>query len=132
MPKRVECKRGLLLILSGAASLHAAEAAAQTVVESVSFGTGNELLAVCMSNSISDQRGCMGFITGYIQGVVAGSLEAKAKLPFCIPEKVTVGQARDILVKALQDRPQVRHVRSDVLMMIAFRKTFPCPAPNSN
>ena len=91
-----------------------------------SFNTGNEIYATCTSTAQDDFYACYGYITGFLGGADAAMLAGGGKLTICLPPKVTNGQLHDVLVKWLQDHPDLRHLDGAVLTMTAFHTAFPC------
>ena len=84
------------------------------------FYTGNELWTKLTSTSDTyvDQSIALGFIGG-----VADSFNG---MLFCIPGRVTVGQARDITIQHLSANPQTRHKSAYVLVSQALMAAWPC------
>jgi hypothetical protein len=76
-----------------------------------------------------------GFCLGYLKGVAEMSrLREKVPQlpPVCVPEAVTVGQVRNIVVRYLEEHPEEWHYSSIVLVTNALDEAFPCeahPAP---
>jgi hypothetical protein len=104
--------------------------------------TGNELLARC-KGQLSDRRlannenWCEGFLlgfsNGYIVGLIDGAPDAfqkdgNADRSLCIPENVTIGQARDVIVRFLEQNPAMRHGTAAYLSFTALSQAFPCPS----
>lgn len=93
------------------------------------FGTdtGNELLVTCESTSTASNAYCIGFIKGVL--VTERGLARLPNAPFtapCIPEGVTMGQLKDIVVAYLKERPQERHWQGWSLVHNAANNAFPC------
>ncbi len=85
-----------------------------------SWVNGNELKKYCSSNSY--ERGiCLGF-TSAVANIVAN-----AGWRACIPDGVTRGQLRDIMVKFLDDHPEALHLEAASLAARAYEEAFPCP-----
>ena len=114
-PKTVAIAAALavLVLVSAAASALAAG----------SWVNGNELKKYCSSNSY--ERGiCLGF-TSAVANIVAN--EPVAGWRACIPDGVTRGQLRDIMVKFLDDHPEELHLEAASLAARAYKEAFPCP-----
>lgn len=90
--------------------------------------TGNELLATCSSNEPSHFWTCTGYIGGFFAGMAAGTFESKGQPQICVADTVTYGQLRAVLVKGLEEFPQVRHLPANALTFLIYRRAFPCPA----
>jgi hypothetical protein len=105
--------------------------------------TGNELLAQCRSPEIAQARFCLGFVAGYASGYNTGVMEGiylsnprttlgeltpklHALRPYCMPEEVTAGQMRDIVVKWLEENPKERHKEVWILIPMAVTSAYPC------
>jgi len=62
---------------------------------------------------------------GYVTGVV----DALGGSSFCLPDKITVGQIKDIASNWLRDHPDKRHYQAELLVRDAFAEKFPCIRP---
>ena len=82
------------------------------------YVNGNRLYERMTSSNTSQTMWALGYVTG-----VADSFDGEF---FCLPNTVTVGQMSDIVQKSLVARPQERHLRADVLIMLALVDVFPC------
>jgi Rap1a immunity proteins len=117
-------KRLITIALTAAIALAAvpAQAAAQ---QRARAHTGNELLEECKSKGASGLF-CLGFVRGLAEGLTLWRSFAPESAITCIPEGVTTGQLKDIVVKWLADNPKDRHLGADALVARAFRVTWPC------
>jgi hypothetical protein len=62
----------------------------------------------------------------YLAGLNAmHDLKGGAKF-YCVPENVTLNQAKAVALKYLNDNPQERHLAFEVLAVKAFQSAFPC------
>lgn len=89
------------------------------------FQTGNDLLRWCTNTDNFSEGECGGYIIG-----VADAQEffrAANKSASCVPADVEAGQLRDVVVKYLQDNPNVRNLGASVLVMAAIVNAWPCP-----
>ena len=84
----------------------------------LSFETGNQLYTDCQTKP---PNYCMGYIMGVIDSLIVFDY-------FCLPERATQGQLRDVVVKYLDEHPAERHQRGDGLVLTAIKMAFPCPA----
>jgi hypothetical protein len=109
-----------------------------------SFKSGNELFANCQAPDIGNIRmpdyESDGICIGYIMGVadsISGREIYTAKVEgapggiavqsrACFRESVTVGQIRDVVIKWMQNHPQLRDVSADTLVGLALSQAFPC------
>jgi hypothetical protein len=92
------------------------------------FMDGNKLLAFCQ-----EQPGGFGdgICAGYAAGVADGLVASQALPPggICMSNAATVRQARDLILKHIQDNPQTRHGSAGFMGAVALATAFPCPAP---
>ena len=78
--------------------------------------TGNELLSQCTTSTASqfywqDRAGCAAFIEGFVEGATSFQEmwpQSQRKM-ICVPQGVTTGQIRDVVVKWLAQHPEFRH-----------------------
>jgi hypothetical protein len=49
------------------------------------------------------------------------------RLPFCMPDEATYGQAYDVVIKFLEANPSTRHYSGLSIIRIALWKSWPCP-----
>jgi hypothetical protein len=87
--------------------------------------TGNKLFTECQK---PQPDYCFGFITGIVEAnslVLMTNRGTSIKL-FCAPEGVNVMQTKDIVLQALQDWPQIRHLPASVLVWRALAEVWPC------
>lgn len=70
-------------------------------------------------------------------GVCMGNIEAirftldtidslQTTLGTCIPNEVTNGQIRRVIVKFLKENPEMLHEHGTFLILLALQKAFPC------
>lgn len=85
--------------------------------------TGNALL-----RTICDRQGestCLAYIRGVAEGLKVSEGSGAARL-FCLPVGGDYGQARDVVVKYLNDHPEQRHYPAAYLVSFALTQAFPC------
>ena len=92
------------------------------------FTSGNELWNACGADEQKEPVKAI-FCTSYIIG--AGEtfqvLQAANRLSYyCIPDKVTNGQAVDVVKLYLRDHPETRKYHAPTLVMLALKEKFPC------
>jgi endonuclease YncB( thermonuclease family) len=85
------------------------------------FYTGNELLDMCAATGdttrdFQHRARCQAYITGVYDG---GS-------GFCSPDRITQGQVRDMIVRALQTQPHRRHLPASELIIDKLKRVWPC------
>jgi hypothetical protein len=90
------------------------------------YETGNAWLHYCSGQINSYEFGvCLGAVAGLGYYEAGLDLLGMQKL-YCTPPKVTSGQKIAILKKFLQNNPELLHEHISLLMIKAFRDTFPC------
>ena len=97
---------------------------------------GNELLEECQQyiKAIDGEKSFDGLKAGICGGFVAGvrntvsffNENLKKDERHCIPANVTNGQLVRVVVKSLQDKPQMLHMERTGLVWIAIRNAYPC------
>jgi len=63
-----------------------------------------------------------GFYTGYVSGVY----DSYAGVLFCPTGSVSLGQVCDIVLKYLQDHPEVRNKPANEIVVDALKEVWPC------
>jgi hypothetical protein len=81
--------------------------------------TGNDLLSDCNHTNADYDA---GFCIGYIVGILDQLFEAKM---FCPPVGVNTGQTKDMVIKFLKDKPELRHLPA-VYLVNEATKNFSC------
>ncbi|WP_079501617.1 Rap1a/Tai family immunity protein [Paraburkholderia hospita] len=79
---------------------------------------------------------CLGYVHGLADGIDATTIvlnnsfagKPNERLMYCIPHRVTTGQARDVFVHYLQAHPGSRHQPASGLFINAMQEAFPCPS----
>lgn len=95
-------------------------------VTAAAFTTGNELLRDCEpTNALSLH--CLGYINGFRLGFgfVMNRWQIEPK-EMCIPDGVTNGQIRDVVLQYIRENPQTSHESSQFLILWSLSKAFPC------
>jgi hypothetical protein len=97
--------------------------------------SGNDLLDRCASAPettepvrILNDNICFSYIQGAIDAARTQAALDAAKQPFCIPDGVTLGQLRDMVVQELRADPSERHLGADLFVLTPMVKSFPCAA----
>lgn len=120
---------------------HATRAIAAAALTLIGFGahaeTGNEFATWCKAQQGGFERGmCLGYLDGVIDTHTSFIIAGSGALGFiCIPDKVTKGQARDVVLKYMRDNPEQTHLSASTLVIAALREAFPCnpsPAPSAS
>lgn len=89
-------------------------------IANAQFWTGNEFLRRATSGDTVDRIWSMGY--------VAGAIDLGNRGLFCVPQQVTVGQATDMVVRAIQQAPSTRHFAAADLLAVILQNEWPCPA----
>jgi hypothetical protein len=100
--------------------------------------TGNELLGVCNDGNTNNIKFglCLGFIKGVSEGFMIGERvfnpqPNQQRIPYCIPDSVTDGQIRDIVIVYLRQNPEWRHEGAVGAIVSSLRNAFPCRSGTS-
>jgi len=113
--------RAVLLVAALALVLVSAGASAQTAP---GWANGNDMKAYCHSNSRYWQGACEGFAMA-VATIVSRTPVSSYRA--CIPVGVTGRQLGDIMVKHLDDHPELLHYTATSIAAEAFAIAFPCP-----
>jgi hypothetical protein len=123
--RRVEIGSALRIISAAAVPLMiAAQAfAAQGRGGQPGFFNGNFLYEACITDPRADPTGlslCQGYAAAIadfadFMGIV------------CAPQGADVRQITDIIIRALKEKPEVRHMPALLLSLAALQKSYPCP-----
>lgn len=90
------------------------------------FFTGSKLLEWCESDSPDEQGACFGYVAGLSD--ITDTYEGSGLIDtlYCYPEGVTLTQLQKLVVKSLNERPEVLHQGASGLAAVAFMQAFPC------
>jgi hypothetical protein len=86
------------------------------------FWSGNKLLAEMQGDAPSRM-----LALGYVMGVH----DAHEHVNHCSPSTVNAGQVRDVVLRFLEQAPEVRHRTADVIIREILRATWPCAGGTS-
>jgi len=102
--------------------------------------TGNEIQEGCqigLNYTVNSARlissvdaGKAGFCLGFTQAILSlgggggGGLAGPNR--FCLPDEATMGQAIHVLLKYLNEHPQLTHEDAMTLALRAFKAAWPC------
>jgi hypothetical protein len=94
------------------------------------FVDGNKLYEMCTEKEsgpthYQDHAWCVGYVLGTYDTMKASGLAAN--LAICVPDEVNAGQLHDVIVKALEEHPEIRHYSGSMLVGAALRASFKCP-----
>jgi hypothetical protein len=96
-----------------------------------SYTTGNDLQEQCRVNDISSIREAFdgGFCSGFIEGYAQLAMMARSTPKMlCLPQQVTRGQVKRVIVKYFDEHPEKLHLPAAQLVYDATNKAFPCSA----
>jgi hypothetical protein len=91
-----------------------------------SFVLGNKLYGWCVDDGETAQAACVQYIVG-VADTEAQHEMFKASPWACMPDNLTDGQLRDLVIKYLRDNPAIRHNSAANLVIFALKGAFPCP-----
>jgi hypothetical protein len=89
------------------------------------FVNGNDLYAYCTASDPSKRGICLGYIEGMADSISMMQSVSSGAAVVCIPA-VVAGQARDVVVKYLQENPAHRDEAGATLVMEALHDAWPC------
>lgn len=84
--------------------------------------TGNDLKKVCDS----DQMGCIMYVMGSADSWTVAHYWYKLQ-PACYPNGAIIAQRKAILIKFLNDHPEMLHQPAGAIYVTAMSQAFPCP-----
>ncbi len=88
---------------------------------------GNELYDWCTSSSGNAKSSlCLGFIMGVLDTITTMQASKQAHQQVCVPRGVTAGQARDVLLAYLNQKPQERHLAAASIVWVSMFQAWPC------
>jgi Rap1a immunity proteins len=134
--------RSLLLFLLCSISLCLHATTNEETQPAQHLQTGNGFVRDCAD--IDAQRGeitdrslaniavCTGYMMGLHDGIsvmvaVANQSNKTAiKVPFCLPDSVTLGQEVRVVLKYVRANPEKAHMDTSVLAIKALEEAFPC------
>jgi Rap1a immunity proteins len=102
------------------------------------FATGNDLLDQCGADSETPNLACAAYVRGAIDmiGSLQGSIASDDKKTFwkarsiCLPNEVTTGQVKDVVVKYMRANPETRADNAAWIIIRALIQAWGCPPAN--
>ena len=94
--------------------------------DSLNFITGSKLLSHCESDSLSDQRQCIGYLAGVSDITNAYAGMEMIHPMHCLPDGANLGQLQKVAIKGLNEMPEKLHEGAAGLALIVLIKAFPC------
>ena len=95
-------------------------------VSNAGFYSGSRLLEECENASLADVYGCTGYIAGIADTTDAYVGWGEINEKFCIPERVTLGQLKKVVIKGLNEVPEELHLQAASTVTNIFYEAFPC------
>jgi len=99
---------------------------AQASDRGVYFYTGNQLYQACTSGNQAEKGVRYGYAVAVVDRFALDNSGAGECVRASIPEGVTQGQIKDIVIKYLNDNPEKRNWMASVLVVNAIIAAFPC------
>ena len=93
---------------------------------------GNDLLKWCQDVNSDNPATKYGFSSGYCIGTMStvntlvNYINSGLSVEMCPPPEITNGQMARIVVKYLQQNPEVLHLEATSLTVSALRTAYPC------
>jgi hypothetical protein len=93
---------------------------------------GNDLLKWCQGVDSDNAKVQSGFGAGYCIGTMStvntlvNYINSGLSLEMCPPPEITNGQMAKIVIKYLQQNPEVLHLEATALTVSALRTAYPC------
>jgi hypothetical protein len=91
------------------------------------YYTGSNLVSYCESELIQDQNSCRRYLSGISDAQDSFyRLEFLADRAFCIPDRITNEQLREVFIKYADEHPQDLELVASGMAINAFRMAYPC------
>ena len=91
------------------------------------YYTGSNLVSYCESELIHDQNSCRRYLSGISDAQDSFyRLEFLADRAFCIPDRITNEQLREVFIKYADEHPQDLELVASGMAINAFRMAYPC------
>ncbi|MCF8532423.1 MAG: hypothetical protein K9G48_05435 [Reyranella sp.] len=88
---------------------------------------GNEMHDWCTSSSGNAKASlCLGFIMGVLDTITTLQATNQAARQVCVSRGVTPGQAKDVFLSYLNQKPQERHLAAASIVWVAMHEAWPC------
>ncbi len=90
------------------------------------FETGRDLYQKCKAAGTASQVFCFGFIIGIADVMEDNSLDGRSA---CIPKDATIQQVAEVVIRFLEDNPDIRDFTGESLTVQALSERYPCTRP---
>ena len=89
------------------------------------FENGNSVLAKCVGDS-GMKSACYSYISGVVDAhfIWVNWYEMSEKM--CVPSQVTNEHLRRVVLKYLEERPEILHLVAAGFVLVALAEAFPC------
>ena len=92
---------------------------------------GGDLIAACNTKPSAKAHDlCLGYLHGYMDGVLIEKFEQERGTPICIPPTTTNDQLRDAVITFGKSHSETLYFETQGFVAAALLQTFPCK--NSN
>jgi hypothetical protein len=92
------------------------------------FETGRDLYQKCHATGTASQVFCFGFIIGIADVMEDNPLDGRSA---CIPKDATIQQIADVVIRFLDDNPDIRDFTGESLAVQALSEKYPCAHPKT-
>jgi len=99
----------------------------QAQMQVPNLAEGNGYLEACTTSEPVSRAVCTQYTLGMEGMLLALQVGGFTKRLECVPDETTDRQRKDIFLKFLQDTPEVRHLPTPRLYLLAMQRAFPCP-----
>ena len=91
------------------------------------YYAGSNLFTYCESELIHDQNSCRRYLSGISDAQdTLYRLELLTDRAFCIPDRITNEQLREVFIKYADEHPQDLELVASGMAINAFRMAYPC------
>ncbi|WP_169829184.1 Rap1a/Tai family immunity protein [Tsuneonella mangrovi] len=119
--------------LAGLPTLASAQSIANNSERSARFNLdqGNDFYAACKTSDDFNRNVCVIYLQGFFAGQKASwadqAIEPEfGNQPYCLPPHGTLPQYLDVVIKFMEDEPDIRNFPSGTLIEGAFLRAYPC------
>src|SRR5258708_5051567 len=103
-------------------------AAAPPAARAEYFETGRDLYTKCKATGSAAQGFCFGFIIGIADVMEDNPLDGRSA---CIPKEATVQQVTEVVIRFLENNPDIRDFTGESLTVQALSEKYPCARPKT-
>jgi hypothetical protein len=92
------------------------------------FETGRDLYQKCRTPGTASQVFCFGFVIGIADVMEDNPLDGRSA---CIPPDATIQQVTDVVIRFLENNPDIRDFTGESLTVQALSEKYPCKRPKT-